>query len=487
LRTRALALILGFAAAGCFSGRPISGQYGCTQLDQRCPANYTCNTTLWRCIDPNADLGAGGGGGGVGGGGGGGVIAQGEVGSSCVGNSDCLTANCDNMVCELATGPPYWRTAPVMFFQRQRPAVSMLPDKSIMAAGGGYSGTPPNPVNVSVEQYLPPYLAGGNKWQDISESSTVQAPMVFSNQAASAGLLNGTVFIAGGLGNEQKLQKFDNASRTFQAIGTTTGYFIDQAGSAVLADQLYVFGGFSTATVVGGTAERYDSTSGWAALGNLQTARRALAGVVGPDGLIYAIGGHGAAGNDVSLDTIETYEPHTNQWIAAKPLPMAIEDLAAVTGPDNRLYILGGISGGTTLKTVQAFTPSLDRWALVSPMSDGPRSGLGAVVATDGLIYVIGGADGNNVPLNSTEVYGPRVISSATSILIGSGNFAANANVSVYNNTIATGAVIGMGTTDSMGTLTAAIPLPSLPSGTHVLTVMDDHSRFPVQTTIIVP
>jgi N-acetylneuraminic acid mutarotase len=354
-----------------------------------------------------------------------------------------------------------------------------------MAAGGGYVG---NNFNTSVEVYLP----ASSKWQDISGNTAAPfAQMFYANQSAVAAQFStmglNSVYVAGGAGNETTLQMYDTTTKTFDSVSNTTGEFIDQAGSVMLNDELYVFGGYKAANVVGGQSERYDPSTGWANLALLTTARRALAGVVGPDGTIYALGGHGDGTNDTTLDVAESYVTQGNQWIKvpAATLPQPREDLAATTGPDGRIYVMGGLSGGATLNSVVAYTPSRTHWTSVKAAMGTKRSGFGAVTGADGLIYAIGGADGSSTPLNSAEFYGPKIV--IVSNAVQGSNFAATAAVTVYDGPIKTNIVVGTGTTGADGTLLAGIPLSSLSSGAHVLTVMDNHSRYPVTTTYTAP
>lgn len=483
MNLRALVTLFALGTAGCFSGRPLPGAYKCGPTPTfACPSGFYCDMSNMTCQLPDMAGAAGGGGAGGGGvGGGGGVVAGTvDVGGSCTTNSDCQTENCDNTVCELATGPPGWVGLHDMTFKRQRPAVLLLANGTIMAAGGGYVG---NDINNSVEVFVPPYL-GGNKWQDISGNTMAPyAPMVFSNQSAAAGIVGGTLYIAGGLHNEQTLESYDGTAKKFNALDPTitSGQFIDQAGSAVSGGKLYVFGGYKDATTIGGNTESFDG-SGWSTLGLLMTPRRALAGVVDPTGLLYALGGHGAVGNDKTLDVVETYVSSSSQWQKATALATPREDFGAAFGADGRLYVVGGLNGGATMPTVEAQTIARSRWAKVSPLGT-PTSGLGVATGADGLIYAIGGADATGAPLQSAAVYGPQIILSPTT-LTGS-NFAAHANVAVYDGKSATGTPIGTGTTDDLGALTAPIML-SLAKGSHVITAIDDHSRYPISTPFTV-
>jgi N-acetylneuraminic acid mutarotase len=136
----------------------------------------------------------------------------------------------------------------------------------------------------------------------------------------------------------------------------------------------------------------------------MPTARQGLALAAGGDGKIYAIGGEsvsvprpGPSPNAKILRTVEAYNPKTNTWTREPNLPVARAGLAATTGRDGRIYVLGGTaSEGTptnpaeSLASVAIFDPKTHRWSAGTPMPDG-RSQLAAVTGTDGRIYAIGG------------------------------------------------------------------------------------------------
>lgn len=50
------------------------------------------------------------------------------------------------------------------------------------------------------------------------------------------------------------------------------------------------------------------------------TKRDELAAVVGPDNKIYAIGGYGGSSNSSSLASVERYDPRKNKWEFVKQM-----------------------------------------------------------------------------------------------------------------------------------------------------------------------
>jgi serine/threonine protein kinase/N-acetylneuraminic acid mutarotase len=135
----------------------------------------------------------------------------------------------------------------------------------------------------------------------------------------------------------------------------------------------------------------------WKSLANMPTARILLAAVTGPDGRIYAIGGENASGR---LDTVEVYDPHTDKWSTVASMPTARNHLAATMGPDHLIYAIGGVGGPNI---VEAYNPRTNKWTRVADMPSA-RHGLAAATGPDGRIYVIGGS-GPGGAVNTVEAY----------------------------------------------------------------------------------
>jgi N-acetylneuraminic acid mutarotase len=136
----------------------------------------------------------------------------------------------------------------------------------------------------------------------------------------------------------------------------------------------------------------------------MPTGRQKLALAAGGDGKIYAIGGESVIGPQSGpfptrkvLRAVEAYDPTTGTWTREPDLPGPRTGLAAATGRDGRIFVLGGTAGEGTatnppesLASVAIFDPKTHRWSAGTPLPDG-RSQLAAVTGTDGRIYAIGG------------------------------------------------------------------------------------------------
>jgi N-acetylneuraminic acid mutarotase len=180
----------------------------------------------------------------------------------------------------------------------------------------------------------------------------------------------------------------------------------DERVYAIGGDSLSSDGTFNTNVQ---DVDAYDPTSDvWTAVAPMPTGRSLLAATTGPDARIYAIGG-AIYGQAVELDIVEAYSPASNTWSSLAPLGTPRYGLAAALGADGRIYAIGGCSDavpGFSLATVEAYTPSTNTWVEVAPLLT-PRCALTAASGQDGRIYAIGGAAGSGQDLTSVEAYSP--------------------------------------------------------------------------------
>jgi len=460
--------------AGCFSGSPADDLYACGAAPHQCPPGYFCAANQ-RCRHgaPSATCGNGAQDGDETDVDCGGHCTPCEVGRRCLANGDCLTTSCVEVRCELATGPPFWRPKPVMVFERRKPTVIATPDGRLFAIGGGDQL---NALSNSVEVYD---VAAG-KWGAFP-------PTVLARSAGAGALLDGRLYVAGGFGNVNQVEAYDFAQGAWMVLQNDIGFQINDAGFAAAGNALFVFGGLDPDPMVTSEAHSLQPATGWLSLAKLRP-RSALAGALGADGLLYAIGGHDGT---QPLDTVQTYSTVTGQWSDAPPLPVAADNLAAASGPDGRIYVIGGTAAGAPAASVWAFTPGTGRWSAVAPLQ-APRASLGAATSSDGAIYAVGGAGPGATALRDVEAYGPSVTltpatpTAADAIVASGANFAAGAQVRVYAGATPAGTPLATGTTDAAGVL-APVTLPPLgAAGPHVITFVDGRSRYPVTVGVTV-
>jgi large repetitive protein len=134
--------------------------------------------------------------------------------------------------------------------------------------------------------------------------------------------------------------------------------------------------------------------------------------VVAHDGRLYAFGGSTAPFSG-AVSNAAVYDPATNSWTPLAPMPTARGGaFARVIG--GKIYVGGGMdANGASLATVDVYDVATGAWSSVAPMST-RRDNPGAGVA-NGKLYVFGGrtrnADGTteNGTLNTVEVFDPAL------------------------------------------------------------------------------
>lgn len=155
--------------------------------------------------------------------------------------------------------------------------------------------------------------------------------------------------------------------------------------------------------------------------------RNPLGGAV-PDTLLFLMGGLDASGHVSSI--VEVYDVVLNQWYCSTndpgvcaskllpALPTARAYATAATGPNDNVYLMGGLDSSGTVRTlVEAYDPFSNAWTCsqgdascpaanqsLQPLPQ-PRMSMGTAMAANGLIYVIGGGDAMLTPQNTTYTY----------------------------------------------------------------------------------
>ena len=138
---------------------------------------------------------------------------------------------------------------------------------------------------------------------------------------------------------------------------------------------------------------------------NMPTPRRYVAsGVL--NNLLYVAGGRNSGGSAVK--TMQAYNPATNSW-STKANMISVR-VGAFSGVLNGLlYVAGGTSGsgsGTIgLSTVESYNPATNTWTARGSLP-GTRS-FGASAVVNGMLYVIGGDSNGSGVLSTVYAYNP--------------------------------------------------------------------------------
>ena len=254
---------------------------------------------------------------------------------------------------------------------------------------------------------------------------SAKAPMPTARTWISAAAYGGSVYVFGGLSSTTKLatvERYNPGTNTWDS--RTPMPTARYATSAVtLNGKIYVIGGVNASNQIQNIVEVYDPVNDtWSTAAPMPSARSRLAAVAGPDGKIYAIGGSTTSTLDLTgyTSVVEVYNPATNSWTTAAPMNTPRVGLAAAVS-GGKIYAFGGYGkppGYTAryLVTVEAYDPASNSWSS-SPSMKAARYGLAAAGAANGLIYLIGGKNESSVPPSNNEEYIPS--SGASSYIAG--------------------------------------------------------------------
>lgn len=134
------------------------------------------------------------------------------------------------------------------------------------------------------------------------------------------------------------------------------------------------------------------------------TSGKVAAGASTVGNKIFVIGGYHvlANGTELSSNKVHCFNPQTGNWEADRsPAPVAIDDHVQAVWRDSLIYVITGWSNTRNVPDVQIYDPSLDKWAVGTPV---PNNGLYTAFGASGTIigntiYYLGGASmGVNFP-----------------------------------------------------------------------------------------
>lgn len=155
--------------------------------------------------------------------------------------------------------------------------------------------------------------------------------------------------------------------------------------------------------------EYYDGVS-WRIGTPMSSQRFEYAGAVGKwngHDCIFAFGGFDGS---TFTNTVERFDPIANTWTFVANMPTIRAQASATAGLDGKIYLIEGADPNNILDTTDVYDPATDQWN--TPGTVGPpamsvqRENLLAATGANGLIYAINGQD-LNTTFTSVEAYDP--------------------------------------------------------------------------------
>jgi hypothetical protein len=270
---------------------------------------------------------------------------------------------------------------------------------------GGFNGN--SPLNVN-EEYNPS-----------TDTWTTKSPMPTARSGFAIAVYNNKIYCIGGtLGNNEYVgnnEAYDPLTDTWQTEASMPTPRADLSAS-VVNGKIYLIGG----EVYSNTSPNYVETSvnevynpatnTWSTAAPLPSAVYGYASAE-INGEIYIIGGSknsATAGTSAFVNSNQVYDPQTNSWSLGANLPSSATYAAAATtegfAAPPLLYLIGGFFINSFINTVQVYDAGKNSWSTGASMPTA-RAYLGVAVLND-VLYAIGGFDGTNW-LNTVEQYTP--------------------------------------------------------------------------------
>jgi serine/threonine protein kinase/N-acetylneuraminic acid mutarotase len=287
-----------------------------------------------------------------------------------------------------------WVELPPLLQPRAAGAAAVVGDRLVVTGGVGANGRLLNTTEVF----------DGNSWR-------LGAEMPTPRQMLGAASDDNVVYAVGGTDGTAELatvEAYDPAADSWTSLPALAQPRSD-LGVAIADARLVAVGGLSAGQVLNTVSVMDLATKTWAGLPDMSTARHGMA-VAAVEKSVYAIGGATGADDSQVTSTAEALKlaprklQPASEWRSLPDAPTP-RLMMAWTVLDNKIWIAGGMSHGTTLQIVQSYDPQTGAWQAQPPL---PVPLHHATATTyRGEVVVIGGAS-DELANASNKVYALR-------------------------------------------------------------------------------
>jgi serine/threonine protein kinase/N-acetylneuraminic acid mutarotase len=287
-----------------------------------------------------------------------------------------------------------WVELPPLLQPRAAGAAAVVGDRLVVTGGVGANGRLLNSTEVF----------DGNSWR-------LGAEMPTPRQMLGAASDDKVVYAVGGTDGTAELptvEAYDPAADSWTSLPALPQPRSD-LGVAIADARLVAVGGLSAGQVLNTVSVMDLAAKTWAGLPDMSTARHGMA-VAAVEKSVYAIGGATGADDTQVTSTAEALKlaprklQPASEWRSLPDAPTP-RLMMAWTVLDNKIWIAGGMSHGTTHQIVQSYDPQIGAWQAQPPL---PVPLHHATATTyRGEVVVIGGAS-DELANASNKVYALR-------------------------------------------------------------------------------
>lgn len=235
-------------------------------------------------------------------------------------------------------------------------------------------------LSVAVLLWTPASFAQGH-WESAARLDVARAGLAVA-------VLDGRLYAAGGAGLTTPRAEFEvfdpELERWMPETALPRG--LERFGMAAVGGRIYAAGGYAPGDL---GVEPTASMWSWSPEGGIWQSEVAMPGpkadfsMLAYQARLYAIGG---TRDD---NSIYVFDPEARSWETLEIPDQVTRRGAAIVAFQDRIYIIGGSSGGELSARVDVFDPASDSWTR-GPDLPGASTGI-AAVAHHGRLHVLGG------------------------------------------------------------------------------------------------
>mgnify|MGYP001562875635 CR=1 FL=1 len=224
------------------------------------------------------------------------------------------------------------------------------------------------------------YVAGGCVSSDcrIGTTSLLQAfdpatntwstksPMPTARSFGASAVINNKLYVVGGQGTCAPCALQENLTPVLEVYDPVTNIWTSKAPmpgtrsfvyAAAVNGELYVVGTNDTPGGFVASLDVYNPESNSWSVRTPNATPRGWAGAAEVDGIIYALGGYTSPLAPAPSNTVEAYDPLTDEWVSVAPIPTGVL-FPRPQGIGGALYVQGTAPNNTPSSLLQVFTPA---------------------------------------------------------------------------------------------------------------------------------